>query len=199
MNIENLLKEIEIEGEEELNRLKEEFEKELNKIKKDYDERVSNLKKEWSEKIQKETSLYIEKKELDLKTKIDLLYLDWKNKVLDSFKKYYLEKLKKLESNEKKNFLKKEILKNLESPDLEIHFDKKEKEIFDENFKREIEDYTKEKFKKSNLKFVEDEEIFIKGKGFITKISIYDIFDEIMNKYLLDISKLIFEEDETKK
>jgi vacuolar-type H+-ATPase subunit E/Vma4 len=199
MNIENLLKEIEIEGEEELNRLKEEFEKELNKIKKDYDERVSNLKKEWSEKIQKETSLYIEKKELDLKTKIDLLYLDWKNKVLDSFKKYSLEKLKKLESKEKKNFFKKEILKNLESPDLEIHFDKKEKEMFDENFKREIEDYTKEKFKKSNLKFVEDEEIFIKGKGFITKISIYDIFDEIMNKYLLDISKLIFEEDETKK
>lgn len=199
MNIENLLKEIEIEGEDELNKLKDNFEKEIDKLKKEYEEKVSLLKKQWNEKIQKEISLYIEKKELDLKTRLDLLNLNWKNKILENFKDFSLEKFKNLDPETKRNFFKKEIIRNLETSDLEIHIDKKEKNLFDENFKNEIEKFVFEKFKKSNIKFVEDDETYIKGRGFILKISITDKFEEIFKENILEISKIIFEEHETKK
>ncbi|MBC7195577.1 MAG: hypothetical protein H5U37_07975 [Caldisericia bacterium] len=199
MNIENLLKEIEIEGEDELNKLKDNFEKEIYELKKEYEEKVSLLKKQWNEKIQKEISLYIEKKELDLKTRLDLLNLNWKNKILENFKNFSLEKFKNLDQETKRNFFKKEIIRNLETSDLEIHIDKKEKDLFDENFKNEIEKFVIEKFKKSNIKFIEDDETYIKGRGFILKISITDKFEEIFKENILEISKIIFEEHETNK
>ncbi len=199
MNIENLLKEIEIEGEEELNKLKENFENEIDKLKKEYEEKFSLLKKMWNEKIQKETSLYIEKKELDLKTRLDLLNLIWKNKILENFKKFSFERFKNLDPETRRGFFKKEIIKNLESFDSEIHIDKKEKDLFDEKFKNDIEKFVVEKFKKSNIKFIEDNETYIKGRGFISKISITDKFEEIFNENILEITKIIFEEYETKK
>lgn len=194
MNIDELIKEIEIEGEEEIKKLKENFDLEIDKLKKEFDDRFNRLKNNWNEILEREKNLLKEKKELDLKNKIDLMILEWKNEILESFKKYSLNSLESLPLEKLKEFYKEEITKNIESKDVEIHFDINLKKIFDENLKNEIINVAKKRFPDANIKFVEDKEVFVKGKSYISKISLIDKFIDCLNEYILDVSKIIFEE-----
>lgn len=194
MNIDELIKEIEIEGEEEIKKLNESYKFEIDKLKKEFEDKLKRVKDEWDNLIEREKITLKEKKELDLKNKIELLILDWKNQILENFKSYSDKLLNELPIEKLKEFYKKEIIKNIESKDSEIHFDRNLKKIFDENFKKEILSDIKIKFPDANIKFVEDSDTFVKGKSFISKISPKDKFIETLNENILEISKIIFEE-----
>ncbi|MCX8095040.1 MAG: hypothetical protein N3D74_02470 [Caldisericia bacterium] len=194
MNIDELIKEIEIEGEEEIKNLNEKFNQEIEKLKKDYEEKVKFIQLKWNELIEKEKTSFREKKELDIKNKIELIILNFKNEILESFKSYSYQLLESLSVKNLRDFYKKEIIKNVESSDVEVHFDKKIKEIFNENFKKEITEEIEKRFPNTHIKFIEDNEVFVKGKSYISKISLVDKFNEIFNENILKISKIIFEE-----
>lgn len=194
MNIDELIKEIEMEGEEEIKKLQESFQLEIDKLKKEFEDKIIKVKDEWDKLIDREKVTLREKRELDLKNRIELLILDWKNQVLEDFKKYSNKLINELPLEKFKEFYKKEILKNIESKDSEIHFNREYKKIFDENFKKEILNDIKVKLPDANIKFVEDNETFIKEKSFISKISLLEKFIESFNENILEVSKIIFEE-----
>lgn len=194
MNIDELIKEIENEGEEEIKKIKENFDLEIDKFKKEFDNKVNKLKKDWDELIDKEKSLLREKKELDLKNKIELLILEWKNEILDNFKNFSLKSLESLPLEKLKEFYKKEIVKNIESKEVEIHLDVNLNKIFDDNFKSDILNTIKKRIPDANIKFVEDKEVFVKGKSFISRISLIDKFIDSLYENILEVSRIIFEE-----
>jgi len=194
MNIENILAEIEIEGEEEIKKIKEEFDFELKKLKEEYDNRLKNLSKEWNELIQKELNSLREKKELDLKAKIELLILESKNEILENFKKFSLEKLNSINESTLKEFYKNEILRNVDSKGCEIHFERERRNLFDDEFRKNLIDLIKKNHPEVVVKFVEDNETYVKGMGYIAKISLFDSFNEVLSESILDISKILFGE-----
>lgn len=101
-------------------------------------------------------------------------------------------KLNDLSNNDKKNFFFKEILKVIETGNEVIHFDKNSlKIIFDESFKKDIIQNVEKNLGKSKIKFIEDNETFIEGEGFISRITLKDKFKEIWDKEVLEISKRI--------
>lgn len=194
MNIDELIKEIEIEGEEEIKKLKENFNLEIEKLRKEYEIKINKVINEWNDIIEREKVTLREKKELDLKNRIELLILEWKNEILENFKKFSEKLLTELPLEKLKKFYKKEIINNIESKDSEIHFNKNLKTLFDENFKKEIIDDIRVKFPDAIIKFVEDTDTYIKGRSFISKISPKDKFIDSLNENILEISKIIFEE-----
>ena len=200
MNLDKIIEEIKKEGEEELKRLKDEGDKDIEKINLEFKKEVENIEKKWNEIIEREKRLLIEKKENELKLELDLIELNRKNRVLNEFFTNTINRLNSMNDKDKRNFFKKEILNVVTEGNEIIHFDKKSlREIFDESFKKDLIQSIEKKTGKSNIKFIEDEETFVEGKGFISKINFEDKFKEIWNKIMLDISKRIFEENGTKK
>lgn len=199
MNLDKIIEEIKKEGEEELKRLKDKGDKDIEKINLEFKKEVENIEKKWNEIIEREKRLLIEKKENELKLELDLIELNRKNKVLNEFFNKTINRLNTINDNDKKSFYKKEILNVITEGNEVIHFDKKNlKEIFDEPFKKDIIQSIEKKTGKSNIKFLEDKETFVEGKGFISKINFEEKFKEMWNKIMLDISKRIFEENGTK-
>lgn len=199
MNIEKIIEEIKKEGEEELRKLKEENDKEIEKINLELSNELKDLEKKWVERIEKEKKSLIEKKENELKLELDLTILKKKNEVLNEFFDFIIKKLDSISTIDKKKFYKKEIIKVIDSGDELIHFDKKSlNDVFDASFKIEIVESVKSRLGKCNIRFIEDNETFIEGKGFISRITLKDKFKELWENIILDISKRIFEEDETK-
>lgn len=199
MNLDKIIEEIKKEGEEELKRLKDKGDKDIEKINLEFKKEVENIEKKWNEIIEREKRLLIEKKENELKLELDLIELNRKNKVLNEFFNNTINRLNSINDKDKKSFYKKEILNVITEGNEVIHFDKKNlKEIFDEPFKKDIIQSIEKKTGKSNIKFIEDKETFVEGKGFISKINFEEKFKEMWNKIMLDISKRIFEENGTK-
>lgn len=199
MNLDKIIEEIKKEGEEELRKIKEEGNKELEKINLELIKELENIEKKWNERIEKEKSQLIEKKENELKLELSNIELKRKNKILNEFFNNVIDRLNKIDNEDKKNFFKKEILKVVDKGNEIIHFDKNGlKEIFDESFKKDLISNIEKKVGKGNIKFIEDDDTFVEGDGFIQHISLVDKFLEIWNRIILDTSKRIFEEDEIK-
>jgi len=198
MNFDKVIEEIRKEGEEELKKLKEESDEYIEKINIELNKELKNIEKKWNELIEKERKTLIEKKENELKLELDLIELNRKNQILDELFNNIADKLNNLSDDDKRKFFKKEILKLIETGNENIHFDKNSlKIIFDESFKKDIIQNVEKKLGKSKIKFIEDNETFIEGEGFISRITLKDKFKEIWDKEVLEISKRIFEEDET--
>lgn len=199
MNLDKIIEEIKKEGEEELKKLQEEYNKDIEKINLELIKELENIEKKWNERIEKEKRQLIEKKENELKLELSLIELNRKNKILNEFFNNIIDRLNKISNEDKKNFFKKEVLKVVDKGNEIIHFDKDSlKEIFDESFKKDLISDIEKKIGKSNIKFIEDNDTFIEGDGFILRISFKDKFLEIWNRIVLDISKRIFEENEIK-
>jgi len=198
MNFDKVIEEIKKEGEEELKKLKKESDEYIEKINIELNKELKNIEKKWNELIEKERKTLIEKKENELKLELDLIELNRKNQILNELFNNIADKLNNLSDNDKRKFFKKEILKLIETGNENIHFDKNSlKIIFDESFKKDIIQNVEKKLGKSKIKFIEDNETFIEGEGFISRITLKDKFKEIWDKEVLEISKRIFEEDET--
>jgi len=198
MNFDKVIEEIKKEGEEELKKLKKESDEYIEKINIELNKELKNIEKKWNELIEKERKTLIEKKENELKLELDLIELNRKNQILNELFNNIADKLNNLSDNDKRKFFKKEILKLIETGNESIHFDKNSlKIIFDESFKKDIIQNVEKKLGKSKIKFIEDNETFIEGEGFISRITLKDKFKEIWDKEVLKISKRIFEEDET--
>jgi len=198
MNFDKVIEEIKKEGEEELKKLKKESDEYTEKINIELNKELKNIEKKWNELIEKEKKSLIEKKENELKLELDLVELKRKNQILNELFNNISSKLNDLSNNDKKKFFFKEILKAIETGNEVIHFDKNSlKIIFDESFKKDIIQNVEKNLGKSKIKFIEDNETFIEGEGFISRITLKDKFKEIWDKEVLEISKRIFEEDET--
>ncbi len=198
MNFDKVIEEIKKEGEKELKKLKEESDKYVEKINLELNKELKDIEKKWNELIERERKSLIEKKENELKLELDLIKLRRKNQILDELFNNISDRLNNLSDNDKRKFFKKEILKIIETGNETIHFDKNSlKDVFDESFKKNIIQNIEKKLGKGNIKFIEDNETFIEGEGFISRITLKDKFKEIWDKELLKISKRIFEEDET--
>lgn len=199
MNLDKIVEEIKKEGEEELRKLQEEGNKDIEKINLEIKKELENIEKKWKEIIEKEKRQLIEKKENELKLELSLIELTRKNKILEEFFNITIDRLNKLSNKDNKDFFKKEILKVVDKGNEIIHFDKDSlKEIFDESFKKDLIQDLEKKIGKSNIKFVEDNDTFVEGDGFIFRITFKDKFLEIWDRIILDISKRIFEENEIK-
>lgn len=199
MNLNKIVEEIKKEGEEELRKLQEEGNKDIEKINLEIKKELENIEKKWKEIIEKEKRQLIEKKENELKLELSLIELTRKNKILEEFFNITIDRLNKLSNKDNKDFFKKEILKVVDKGNEIIHFDKDSlKEIFDESFKKDLIQDLEKKIGKSNIKFVEDNDTFVEGDGFIFRITFKDKFLEIWDRIILDISKRIFEENEIK-
>ncbi|MGC8943675.1 MAG: hypothetical protein ACP5KX_06185 [Caldisericia bacterium] len=193
MNLDKIIEEIKKEGEEELKKLKDENDKYIQKVNVELEKELKNIENKWNEYIEKEKRLLIEKKENELKLELDLIELNRKNKVLNEFFNYIVEKLNNISDLEKKDFFKKEILKVVEKGNETVHFDKDSlKNIFNDEFRKDIIKNIEKKIGRSDIKFVEDKDTFVEGEGFISRISLKDKFKEIWNDILLNISKRIF-------
>jgi vacuolar-type H+-ATPase subunit E/Vma4 len=188
MSLEKLLKKIEEDGREEINSLKKEHGVLIEKIEKEKEERITEIKDRKEEELEKERKRLLEEHEKEKEFLLKMEILGLKKKTLSKASLFCKEEIKKLSVSSKKEIFKKKTLefeKFLDENCL-VFVPSSKKKDFVEIFKKVPEKNIIEKGK------VTDDEFIVEGKGFVLKVSLSDVVDEIVEKEEGLLSEILF-------
>lgn len=188
MSLEKLLKKIEEDGKEEINSLKKAHDDLMEKTEKEGEKRLKEIESKKEKELEREKRRLLEEheKEKDFLLKMDILKL--KKKVLSEASFFCKEEIQQLSTSAKKEIFRKRITRFEEFLDENclIFVPPSKKKDLVEIFNKVPEKNIIEKQK------VEEDSFVVEGKGFVLKVSLPDVVDEIIEKEEGLFSEILF-------